>query len=51
MFFNTRSAADMSGARVALEFNQPSTSGKGFQEEEILGIGTADETLDFVQMS
>jgi hypothetical protein len=40
----------MSGAPVTLEFNQPSTGGKGFQEEEILGIGTAGEKLDSVQI-
>ncbi|MNJ29456.1 hypothetical protein D3C77_240240 [compost metagenome] len=43
-------AADMSGASIALEFNQPSADGKGFQEDKILGIGTAGETLDSVQI-
>lgn len=50
MFLNTCRAADMSGAPVALEFNRPSAGGKGFQEEEILGIGTAGEKLDSVQI-
>ncbi|WP_446438585.1 hypothetical protein [Pseudomonas sp. 910_23] len=40
----------MSAALVALEFNQPGTGGKGFQEDEILGIGTEDEKLNSVQI-
>lgn len=40
----------MSGAPVALEFNRPSVGGKGLQEEEIFGIGTAGEKLDSVQI-
>lgn len=41
----------MSSTPVALEFNQPSAGGKGFQKEEILGIGTAGEKLDSVRFS
>lgn len=46
LFCNQCRAAGMSGAPVALEFNQPDTGGKGFQADEILGIGTAGEKLD-----
>jgi hypothetical protein len=40
----------MSAAQVTLEFNQPGTGGNGFQEDKILGIGTAGEKLDSVQI-
>lgn len=40
----------MSGAPVTLEFNQPGTGGKGFEEDEILGIGTTGEKLKPVQI-
>ena len=46
MFLNTCRAADVSGAPVALECNQPGTGEERFQKEEILGIGTAGEKLD-----
>ena len=35
----------MSGAPVTLELHQPGTVGKGFEEDEILGIGTTGEKL------
>jgi len=50
LFCNPCRAAGMSGAPVALEFNQPNTGGKEFQADEILGIGTTGEKLKPVQI-
>ena len=50
LFCNPCREAGMSAAPAALEFHQPGTGGKGFQEDEILGIGTAGEKLDSVQI-
>ncbi|MDT4874141.1 hypothetical protein FQZ97_1094230 [compost metagenome] len=48
-FLTTCREAGMSGAPSTLGFNQPGCR-KRFQEDEILGIGTAGEKLDSVQI-